>query len=89
MDWNLSGESYVRLRFILIQGVRYERRIVTNWRRSLVAWHLPKHPRPLDIQRIFPKPHKLGRKLNVWSANDIEAWLSKVSSAESNLGGAA
>ena len=37
----------------------------------------------------FPKPHKLGRKLNVWSANDIEVWLSKVSSAESNLGGAA
>ena len=36
----------------------------------------------------FPKPQKLGRKLNVWSANDIEAWLSQISSAESNLGGA-
>lgn len=36
----------------------------------------------------FPKPHKLGRKLNVWSATDIEAWLSKVNSSDSNSGGA-
>ena len=36
----------------------------------------------------FPKPHKLGRKLNVWSANDVNTWLSKVSSAESDSGGA-
>ena len=36
----------------------------------------------------FPKPHKLGRKLNVWCASDVEEWLSSVNSSDSNSGGA-
>lgn len=36
----------------------------------------------------FPKPRKLGNKLNVWSASDVEAWLSNVNSSGSNSGGA-
>ena len=37
----------------------------------------------------FPKPHKLGGKLNVWSISDVEAWLSNVNSSDSNSGGVA
>ena len=37
----------------------------------------------------FPKPHKLGNKLNVWSMSDVEAWLSNVNSSDSNSGGVA
>lgn len=36
----------------------------------------------------FPKPSKLGSKLNVWSARDVEAWLSNVNSSDSSSGGA-
>lgn len=37
----------------------------------------------------FPKPYKLGRKLNVWYASEIEAWFSNVNSSDSNSGGVA
>ena len=37
----------------------------------------------------FPKPRKLGNKLNVWSSSDIDAWFSDVNSSDSNSGGVA
>lgn len=36
----------------------------------------------------FPKPRKLGNKLNVWSSSEVEAWLSSINSSDSNSGGA-
>ena len=37
----------------------------------------------------FPKPRKLGNKLNVWCSSEIEAWFSNVNPSDSNSGGVA
>ena len=37
-------------------------------------------------QGKFPKPHKLGQRLNIWNSTDVESWLGLIDSQSKSVG---